>query len=148
MDLIDQLQADMKTAMKAKDKDTLNVIRLIRAAVKNAEIERGTQLSEDELMDVFTKELKQRNDSLHEFSKAGRDDLVAKTEREIAVIKRYLPEPLTEEELQQVVKDAIQSIGASSKADMGKVMAHVMPKVKGRADGKAVNRLVQQALNQ
>lgn len=147
MALSDQLQADMKVAMKAKDKDTLTIIRMIRSSIKYKEIERGTELNDQEVTEVLSRELKQRHDSLHEFTKAGRDDLVAKTEREIEILKRYLPEQLSEDELRRLVKETVQATGASSKADMGKVMAALMPKVKGRADGKFVNRLVQEELN-
>lgn len=147
MALTHQLQEDMKSAMKAKDKETLSVIRMIRAAIKYKELERGTELADQEVVDVLARELKQRNDSLHGFKQAGRDDLIGKTEREIAIIKRYLPEPLSEETLRQMVSEAVQAVGASSRADMGKVMAQLMPKVKGRADGKLVNRLVQEELN-
>lgn len=147
MALVDRLQDDMKAAMRAKDKDALSVIRMIRASIKNKEIERGSELSEAEITDVLSRELKQRNDSLHEFTKAGREDLAEKTRREIEILKRYLPEPLSEESLHRMVKETVRAVGANSKADMGKVMAVLMPKVKGRADGKLVNRLVQEELN-
>lgn len=147
MTLTDQLRNDMKTAMKARDKDTLSVIRMIRASVKNKEIERGTELSDTEVTEIIARELKQRNDSLQEFEKAKRSDLVAQTKQEIEILKRYLPEQLTEDELRQMIKETIQTVGARSKADLGKVMAALMPKVKGRADGKQVNRLVQEELN-
>lgn len=147
MALTDQLQEDMKAAMRAKDKDALSVIRMIRAAIKNKEIERGTELGDEEVTELLSRELKQRNDSLHEFKKAGRDDLAIKTEQEIAVIKRYLPEQLSEEALRKMVIEAVQATGAKTRADMGKVMSEIMPKVKGRADGKLVNRLVQEILN-
>ncbi|WP_054950031.1 GatB/YqeY domain-containing protein [Numidum massiliense] len=147
MSLADRLVEDMKAAMKAKDKDTLSVIRMVRAAINNAQIDRGQPLSDAEVTEILAKELKQRNDSLREFSKAGRADLTAKTEREIDILKRYLPEQLSEEQLRLLVQDTIQATGARSKADMGKVMAALMPQVKGRADGKLVNRLVQEALS-
>lgn len=145
--LTDQLRDDMKTAMKAGDKDTLSVIRMIRASVKNKEIERGTELSDTEVTEIIARELKQRNDSLREFEKAKRADLVDKTEQEIEILKRYLPEQLTEDEIRQMIKETVQTVGARSKADLGNVMAALMPKVKGRADGKQVNRLVQEELN-
>lgn len=147
MSLADRLVEDMKAAMKAKDKDTLSVIRMVRAAINNAQIDRGQPLSDAEVTEILAKELKQRNDSLREFSKAGRADFTAKTEREIDILKRYLPEQLSEEQLRLLVQDTIQATGARSKADMGKVMAALMPQVKGRADGKLVNRLVQEALS-
>ena len=147
MALTNQLEQDMKAAMKAKDKETLSVIRMIRAAIKNKEIAQGSVLSDQEVVDLLARELKQREDSLREFRKAGREDLAVKTEQELKIIQRYLPEPLSEAELKQMVVETVQAVGAQTRADMGKVMTELMPKVKGRADGKLVNRLVQEQLN-
>ncbi|MFC4076740.1 GatB/YqeY domain-containing protein [Salinithrix halophila] len=146
MTLIERLNDDMKTAMKNKDKARLSVIRMVRSSVKNKEIELKRPLSEDEALDVVAKELKQQKDSLVEFEQAGRDDLAEKARSEIAVLQSYLPEPLSEQELKGIIQEAITETGASSKADMGKVMRAVMPRVKGRADGQLVNRLVQESL--
>ncbi|PTX64859.1 hypothetical protein C8P63_10177 [Melghirimyces profundicolus] len=146
MTLTERLNQDMKTAMKEKDKLTLSVLRMVRSALKNKEIELKRPLDEEEALGVVSKELKQRKDSLHEFEQAGREDLAQKTRDEIAVLKQYLPEQLTEEELRQIVRETVAETGASSKADMGKVMKAIMPKVKGRADGKRVNRMVQEEL--
>lgn len=136
----------MKEAMRNQDKFRLSVIRMLRAAVKNAEIEMKRQLDDRQIEDIIGRELKQRKDALPEFEKAGRQDLVDQTKAEIEIIAGYLPEPLTEEEIAALVEQAIRETGASGKADMGKVMAVLMPKVKGRADGKVVNRIVQQRL--
>ena len=136
----------MKEAMRTKDKFRLSVIRMLRAAVKNAEIERKKQLDDREIEDILSRELKQRKDALAEFEKAGRQDLVDQTNAEIAVISGYLPEPLSEAQIAELVEQAIRETGASGRADMGKVMAFLMPKVKGRADGKTVNRIVQERL--
>jgi uncharacterized protein YqeY len=136
----------MKTAMKNKEKATLSVIRMVRSSLKNREIELQRPLDEEEALDVVIKELKQQQDSLTEFEKAGRADLIEKTRTEIAVLERYLPEPLSEEELRTIIQQVIDQTGATSKADMGKVMKTVMPEVKGRADGKQVNRLVLELL--
>jgi hypothetical protein len=136
----------MKEAMRTKDKFRLSVIRMLRAAVKNAEIERKKQLDDREIEDILSRELKQRKDALAEFEKAGRQDLVDQTNAEIAVISGYLPEPLSEAQIAELVEQAIRETGASGRADMGKVMAVLMPKVKGRADGKTVNRIVQERL--
>lgn len=136
----------MKTAMKNKDKETLSVIRMVRSSLKNREIELKRPLNEEEALDVVIKELKQQQDSLVEFDRAGRDDLAEKARSEIAVLERYLPEPLSDEELRSIVQKAVNRTGAASKADMGKVMKAVMPEVKGRADGKRVNRLVLEVL--
>jgi len=144
--LSERLNEDMKEAMRNQDKFRLSVIRMLRAAVKNAEIEMKRQLDDRQIEDIIGRELKQRKDALPEFEKAGRQDLVDQTKAEIEIIAGYLPEPLTEEEIAALVEQAIRETGASGKADMGKVMAVLMPKVKGRADGKVVNRIVQQRL--
>ncbi len=143
MSFLNQLTQDMKDAMKQKDKDRLSVIRMLKASLQNESIKLGKDLSDDEALTVLSRELKQRNDSLQEFEQAGRDDLAEKTKSEIEIVKAYLPEPLTDDQLEEVVKVTIQEVGASSKADMGKVMQALMPKVKGRADGGKVSSLVQ-----
>lgn len=147
MSLSDRLNEDMKQAMKSQDKFRLSVIRMIRSAIKNIEIDQRKALDDDEVLDILNREIKQRRDSLQEFNKAGRDDLANQAEAEIAVIADYLPQQFTEEEVKVLVQQTIQETGASSKADMGKVMSALMPKVKGRTDGKLVNQLVLQALN-
>ncbi len=146
MSLSERLNEDMKQAMKNQDKFKLSVIRMIRSTIKNVEIEQRRDLDDNEVLDVLSREIKQRKDSLQEFEKAGRDDLAEKVKAEIAVINEYLPEQLTEEEIHAIVKQTIQEVGASSKADIGRVMGALMPKVKGRADGKLVNQVVQQML--
>ncbi|GIQ68029.1 GatB/YqeY domain-containing protein [Xylanibacillus composti] len=147
MSLTERLNNDMKQAMKNQDKFKLSVIRMIRSSIKNIEIDQRKELSEEEVLDIINRELKQRKDSLQEFQKAGRDDLVEQLQKEIEVIHEYLPEQLTEEEVKAIVQQTIQEVGASSKAEMGKVMGALMPKVKGRADGKLVNQIVQQTLS-
>ncbi|WP_019532999.1 GatB/YqeY domain-containing protein [Paenibacillus ginsengihumi] len=147
MSLSDRLNEDMKLAMKSQDKFKLSVIRMVRAAIKNLEIDQRKTLSEDEELDVLSREIKQRKDSLQEFEKAGRDELAANLKQEIAILMEYMPQQFTEEEVKAIVLQTIQEVGASSKAEMGKVMSALMPKVKGRADGKLVNQLVQQSLS-
>ena len=107
----------------------------------------GNELSEDEELTVLSREVKQRKDSLHEFDKAGRQDLVEKIRTELQYVELYMPKQLSEEEVSEIVKQAISETGASSKAEMGKVMAVIMPKVKGKAEGSLVNKLVQQHLS-
>ncbi|OAT74471.1 GatB/YqeY domain-containing protein [Parageobacillus thermoglucosidasius] len=149
MGLLDRLNDDMKQAMKNKEKDKLSVLRMLKAALQNEAIKLGkSQLSEDEELTVLSRELKQRKDSLQEFENAGRMDLVEKAKAEIEIVQLYMPKQLTEEELLEIVKQTIAEVGASSKADMGKVMGAIMPKVKGKADGSLVNKLVQQQLSQ
>lgn len=146
MNLADRLNEDMKQAMRAQDKFRLTTIRMVRAAVKNQEIELRRPLEDNEVIEILSREVKQRKDSLQEFSKAGRDDLATAVASEIDIISGYLPTQLGEEEIKTLVKQTIQETGASSKADMGKLMGALMPKVKGRADGKLVNQIVQQLL--
>ncbi|WP_201318380.1 MULTISPECIES: GatB/YqeY domain-containing protein [unclassified Paenibacillus] len=147
MSLSDRLNEDMKLAMKSQDKFKLSVIRMVRAAIKNIEIDQRKTLEEQEVLDVLNREVKQRKDSLQEFEKAGRQDLAENLRAEIAILMEYMPQQLSDEEVKAIVQQTIQEVGASSKADMGKVMGALMPKVKGRADGKVVNQFVQQLLN-
>lgn len=147
MSLLERLNNDMKQAMKNKEKDKLVVIRMIKAAIQNESIKLGGDLSEEDELSVLSREVKQRKDSLHEFEKAGREDLVDKVRAELKHVEIYMPKQLSEEELAEIVKETISETGASSKKEMGKVMAALMPKVKGKADGSLVNKLVQQHLS-
>ncbi|MFJ5964819.1 GatB/YqeY domain-containing protein [Bacillus sp. NPDC093026] len=148
MSLLEQLNSDMKLFMKNREKDKLVVIRMVKASLQNEAIKlKKDSLTSDEELTVLSREIKQRKDSLHEFSKANRLDLVDKVQKEIDILDVYLPEQLSEEELQTIVKETIVETGASSKADMGKVMSAIMPKVKGKADGAVVNRLVSEQLS-
>nr|MDH3109348.1 GatB/YqeY domain-containing protein [Bacillus altitudinis] len=149
MSLLEQLNSDMKLFMKNREKDKLIVIRMVKASLQNEAIKlKKDSLTGDEELTVLSREIKQRKDSLHEFSKANRLDLVDKVQKEIDILDVYLPEQLSEEELRMVVKETIAETGASSKADMGKVMSAIMPKVKGKADGAVINRLVSEQLSQ
>ncbi|MCT8139676.1 GatB/YqeY domain-containing protein [Anaerobacillus sp. CMMVII] len=147
MNLLDRLTVDMKEAMKNKEKQRLSVIRMVKSALQNEAIKLKKELTEDEALTVLNRELKQRKDSLHEFEKANREDLAEKVREEVVILKAYMPEQLSEEEVAEIVKSTIQEIGATSKADMGKVMGAIIPKVKGKTDGSVVNRLVQQYLS-
>lgn len=149
MTLRDRLTDDMKQAMKDKEagKLKLSVIRMVRSAAKNLEIDRKKELSEAELLEVVAKEVKMRRDSLDEFRKADRPDALATLEQEIAILMEYLPEQLSETEVRELVQQAIAESQAASPKEMGKVMAILMPKVKGRADGKLVNSLVKELLS-
>lgn len=146
MNLSERLNDDMKQAMKSQEKFKLQTIRMIRSSVKNQEIDLKRPLEDAEVLDILSREIKQRKDSLQEFEKAGRDDLAKDVAAEIEIISVYLPQQLTEEEIKLIVQQTIQETGASSKADMGKVMSALLPKTKGRADGKLVNTFVQQFL--
>lgn len=148
MSIKDLLTEDMKQAMKDKEsgKLRLSVIRMARANIKNIEIDEKRELSDDEVLAVLMKEVKMRQDSLEEFTKAGRDELAEQAKQEIAILRKYLPEQLADDELRAFVQEAIDETGAASQKDMGKVMAAVMPKTKGRADGKRINAMVRELL--
>ncbi|MCI1985514.1 MAG: GatB/YqeY domain-containing protein [Lactobacillus sp.] len=147
MALMDELNAQMKAAMKAKDKETLSVVRMLKAAVQNKQIALGHDLTESDEKSVLASELKQRKESLAEFKAGGRDDLVAQTEGEIKIVESYLPAQLTEAQVASLVDSVIQETGATGKADFGKVMKTLMPQVKGQADGGIVNRIVKAKLS-
>ncbi len=142
MSLKEKLQEDLKSSMRNKDTVRKSVVTLIRASIKQYEVDNRVELGDDEIIDIISKQLKQRNDALEEFAKANREDLVKETESEIEVLKEYLPQQLSEEELNEIVKSTISEVGATSMKDMGKIMAAIKPKTKGRADGKLINKLV------
>ena len=148
-DFATQLMDDIKTAMKAKDQVSLNTLRALKSAIKNAAIEKGgadAVLEEAESMAVIRKQIKQRQDSITQFEDAGRPELAENEKAEVLVLEKYLPPPLSEEEITNIVSKAISETGASSKADMGKVMKVVQEKADGRADGKLLSQLVMKAL--
>ncbi len=147
--LLDQLNADMKEAMKAKEKDRLSVIRMLKASLQNEAIHLGvTDLNEDQELTVLSREVKQRRDSLKEFKEAAREDLAAKIEQELTYVNAYLPAQLTEEELKQIISETAKMINAEKPSDMGKLMGAVVPKTKGRTDGALVSKLVKAYLSQ
>lgn len=146
MSLMEKLTADMKEAMKSGEKERLSVIRLVRGAVRQAEIDGKKTLNDDEIIAVITKEVKMRRDSIEEFERGGRTDLVEKAQAEIAILMPYLPDQLTVDEVKQIVQTAVAEVGATTAKDMGKVMGVLMPRVKGRADGKLVNEIVRSFL--
>jgi uncharacterized protein YqeY len=145
--LTERLAEDLKQAMKAKDKVRLSVIRMVRAAMKNKEIEKGSPLTDDDVIGVIQKELKQRQDSLQAFESAGRADLIEQARAEIAILQEYLPAALSTEELRELAKRVIEETGAQGRKDMGKVMSALMPQVRGRADGRLVQQVVQSLLS-
>ncbi|GED72822.1 hypothetical protein BRE01_65240 [Brevibacillus reuszeri] len=146
MSVMERLDQDMKQAMKDRAVLKLSVIRMVKAALKNEEINKGRLLSEDEVLTILTRELKQRRESLHEFEKAGRVELASKSREEIDVLSAYLPAQLSEDEIRDIVREGIAATNASSKKEMGKVMGAIMPKVKGRADGNLVQKIVSEEL--
>ena len=149
MSLKDRLVEDMKAAMKAKEegKVRLSVIRMARAAIKNAEIDKKTEFSDEQVIEVLAREVKLRRDALVEFEKADRPDKVQGLEEEIAVLMEYLPQQLSEGEIRQLALDIMVAVGATGPKDLGKVMGAITPKTKGRADGKLVNQIVRSLLD-
>lgn len=146
MSLKERLLQDMKDAMKAKDTVKKNTVQLIRSGVLQIEKDNKIELDDEGVLDVIAKELKKRRDSLPEFEKSGRTDLIENLNKEIDVLLGYLPEQLTEEEIQVIVEETIKEVQAESMKDMGKVMGSVTPKVKGRADNKIVSGYVKKLL--
>ncbi|GFZ27056.1 hypothetical protein LCB40_09360 [Lactobacillus corticis] len=144
--LSDKLMDDMKHAMKEHDKVKLNTVRLIKSALMNEKIKLGHELTPDDELTVLNREKKQREESIAEFQKGHRDDLVEQTKAELAVVEAYMPKQLSKAELDQIVQAAIAESGAKTKAEFGKVMKVLMPKIKGRADGKAASALVKEHL--
>ncbi|KDR95077.1 hypothetical protein SAMN02745945_00555 [Peptoclostridium litorale DSM 5388] len=146
MTLKEKLMDDLKTAMKEKNTVKKSVITLIRSAVKQYEVDNRVEADDEKVIELISKQLKQRKDSLEEFEKAQRDDLVEQTGKEIEIITEYLPKQLEREEVEKIVAETIQEIQASSLKDMGKLMSALMPKIKGRADGKLVNEIARKLL--
>ncbi|KRK39224.1 MULTISPECIES: GatB/YqeY domain-containing protein [Levilactobacillus] len=147
MSLETQLNTDLKTAMKAHDKLSLNVIRMMKAALTNEKVKQGHDLTPDEELTIVSRELKQRKESMEEFAKGNRDDLVEGVKAEIAIVEKYAPKQMSEDEVAKIVADSIAKVSASGMGDFGKVMGVVMPQVKGKADGAVVNKTVKAQLN-
>lgn len=146
MSLKDRLTADFKDAMKAHDDIRKNTINLTRAAIKQYEVDNRVELDEQGIIDILNKQVKMRKDALSDFEKAGRTDLIEAYKKEIDILTVYLPEQLTEEELTSIIMETKSELGIEDKGGMGKLMGAVMPKVKGKADGDAVRKIVQRIL--
>jgi uncharacterized protein YqeY len=143
----DRLQDDWKTALKTKEKFTASVISTARAAILLVEKTDNRKLEEEEVISILAKEVKQRKESMFEFEKGNRQDLVEQCKAEIEILLKYLPQQLGEEEIKQIVKESAEELGANSIKDMGKVMSAVRSKVVGKADGKLVSQIVKEYLN-
>ena len=146
MSLKDKLMLDLKEAMKDKDTIRKNTVQLVRSGVLQIEKDKKIELDDEGVLDVISKELKKRRDSMPDYVKSGRQDLIDNLNKEIEVLLTYLPKQLTEDEIRAIVEEAVKETGATTMKDMGKVMANVTPKVKGRADKKIVSGLVKQML--
>ena len=147
MTIKDQLNADVKDAMRARDQKKLGVLRLITAAVKQIEVDERIDVDDARMLVIFDKMSKQRLESIAQFKSAGRDDLVAQEEFELEIIRHYMPTPLSQPEIEQMIADAFASIQIQTMADMGKIMAHLKPQMQGRADMALVSAAVKAQLN-
>ncbi|HAT2067873.1 TPA: lpg2359 family Dot/Icm T4SS effector [Legionella pneumophila] len=147
MTIKEQINNDIKDAMRAKDKNLLNALRLISAAVKQIEVDERIEVDDERMLVILDKMSKQRKESIAQFEKASRDDLVAQEQYELNVISKYLPEPLTDNEIEGLISDAIKSAGAEKMSDMGKVMAILKPKLQGRADMAQVSTRIKAKLS-
>ena len=146
MSLIQRFNDELKVALKASNGIKVSVLRMAKAAVKNKEIEKGGELTDDEVVAVLSSMVKQRRESVEQFTKAQRADLAAKEEEEIAILHSYLPQQLSHQELDRIIVDALRESGAKNVQDIGKVMRILMPRVKGAADGKYINKRVRELL--
>lgn len=147
MTLLDRLSGDLKDSLKGGDSVRSSVIRLLKSTIKYREIEKKALLSDDEIIDVIMSGIKQRRESIEQFSKGGRSDLVKKESEEIEILQAYLPKPLSDEELAEEIRLVIKEVGAASVRDMGKVMKALMPRVKGRAEGTKVSSIVKELMD-
>lgn len=147
MSLKQRLLEDMRTAMKSRDSFRKNIISMARAAVLQVEKDQRVDLDDQGVIEVLSKEIKLRKDAAEEFRKGNRQDLVDKNLKEIEILYEYLPQQLSENEIEEIVRQTINEVGANSIKDIGKVMGAIMPRVKGRADGGLVNKMVREYLN-
>ena len=145
--LKDRIYKDIVAAMKAKDKDKLSVLRMLKGSLQLENINKGKELTDDVVIDVISREIKQRKESIAEFTKGGREDLANETAKEIDILKAYLPEQLSEEEIEKIIDQVFASVAPTSAKDMGKVMKEVTPLVKGKADMSHVSALIKERLN-
>lgn len=147
MSLKEKLMEDLKDSMRSKDTIKKNTITMIRAAIKQKEVDERIDVSEEAILEIISKQLKEKRMAIEEFKKGQREDLVQLTENEIDILLEYLPKQLSEEEVEEIVAEAIKEINATSMKDIGLIMKTVMPKVKGRTDGNIVNKMIKKIIN-
>ncbi len=147
MNLTQQIKEDLIKSLKKKDSFSASTLRLTLAAIHNSEIAKKKELSNEEVTDLINKEIKKRKDSISEYKKGQREDLVQKEQKEIEVLLKYLPKQLSEKEIEDLVKKTIKEVGATSRSDIGKVMSKLMPQVAGKADGGLVNQITNRELS-
>lgn len=143
----EKIEQDLKTAVKSQEKIRLEVLRMLKSEIRYKEIEKRQPLTDEDVIGVLSSSAKRRRESIDEFKRGNRPDLVAKEEKELAVVMEYLPQQLSETELKELIASAIREVGAATVTDAGKVMKVLMPQVKGRADGRMVNACVQEMLS-
>ncbi len=144
--MVEQLEKDMIEAMKAKDKDRLTVIRMVKAGLKQEQIDHKKEINDDLLIDVVNKQIKMRKDSISEFEKGGRQDLIDATQAEIDILMKYLPEQLSSEEVEKIINEIFDEVKPEGQKDMGKVMKEAQAKLKGKADMKEVSSIIREKL--
>lgn len=147
MSIKDQIENDFKEALKEQDKEKMSTLRMIKSSIQEKEKEEGGDLSDEDVISILSKEVKSRKESIDQYEEGGRGELAEKEAREVELIEQYLPEPLSEEELEDLIDEVIDQVGASDMSDMGKVMGKIMPEVRGRADGDTVNEKVRERLS-
>lgn len=146
MSIKDKLMEDFKASMRNKDTVRKNTITMVRSSIKQKEVDERIELEDEDILDIISKQVKEKKNAIEEFEKGNREDLVELTKKEMDILLEYLPEQLTEEEIEEMVKGVIEETKANSMKDMGLVMQNIMPKVKGRADGSLVNKIVRKYL--
>jgi len=147
MTILERLNSDLKEAMKSKDTFSLAVIRMAKGAIQLEAINKKKDLSEDEVVSIISKQIKMRKDSITEFEKAGRNDLIEQNKKEIELLQKYMPEQLSEDEINKIIDDVFEKVNPTSPKDMGLIMKELSPKVKGKADMGYVNGIIKSRLN-
>lgn len=145
--LKEKLNEDLKKYMKEKNTLALNTVRLVIAEIKNKEVEKNSEITDEEILQIIRKQIKMREDSIQQFRSANREDLAEKEAQELEILKNYLPEDLTDEELDKIIQETIKELNASSKKDFGRVIKEVIQKVQGRADNKKISELISKKLD-
>jgi uncharacterized protein YqeY len=145
--LKERLQADLKTAMKEKDTFKRDVIRFVMSAIKQIEVDERKELTDTDIEAIIVKQIKQRNDAIEQFRDGGREDLVEQNEKELKILRSYLPEPMSEDEVREILKEIVTETGAEGMKDMGKVMGAAKAKIGNRAEGKVINQIAKELLN-
>lgn len=146
MSLQEKINDNIKIAMKNKDAETLSILRMINSAIKNEQIKKTKELNDEEIINVISKQAKQRTDAIEQYKNAKRDDLVQKEEKELKILQSYLPQQMDEKQLDDIIKQTINEVKAQGPQDMGKVMGKLMPKIQGKADGKTASQKVSEYL--